>query len=119
EQYESAAKYRDLISTVEDLMERQRIAAAEGDDTDVYGFHYENGMLAVNLFHMRGGRILDRRELFWEDLPELELHLLSSEESSSIEESAAEKSTEFVPGAFFAALLKQVYIDQQYVPRNI
>jgi excinuclease ABC subunit C len=118
EQYESAAKYRDLISTVEDLMERQRIAAAEGDDTDVYGFHYENGMLAVNLFHMRGGRILDRRELFWEDLPEFELHLLGSEESSAAEDSM-EKSAEFVPGAFFAALLKQVYIDQQYVPRNI
>ena len=27
-------------------------------------------MLAVNLFHMRGGRIVDRREFFWEDLPE-------------------------------------------------
>ena len=29
-------------------------------------------MLAVNLFHMRGGRVLDRREFFWEDLPEFE-----------------------------------------------
>src|SRR5690349_2638813 len=37
ERYEQAAKYRDLISTVEDLQERQRIAAAEGDDTDVFG----------------------------------------------------------------------------------
>jgi excinuclease ABC subunit C len=51
-------------------------------------------------------------------LPEFELHLLGSEESSAAEDSM-EKSAEFVPGAFFAALLKQVYIDQQYVPRNI
>src|SRR6202795_3197025 len=56
EEYERAARYRDLISTVEQLQERQRIAAAEGDDADVFGYHYENGMLAVNLFHMRGGR---------------------------------------------------------------
>jgi excinuclease ABC subunit C len=72
EEYERAAKYRDLISTVEQLQEKQRIAAVEGDDADVFGYHYENGMLAVNLFHMRGGRVLDRREFFWEDLPQLE-----------------------------------------------
>src|SRR2546429_445094 len=72
QEYERAAKYRDLISTVEQLQEKQRIAAVEGDDADVFGYHYENDMLAVNLFHMRGGRVLDRREFFWEELPELE-----------------------------------------------
>src|SRR5437868_9939990 len=50
QEYERAAKYRDLISTVEQLQEKQRIAAAEGDDADVFGYHFENGMLAVNLF---------------------------------------------------------------------
>ena len=70
QEYERAARYRDLISTVEQLQERQRIAAAEGDDADVFGYHFENGMLAVNLFHMRGGKMVDRREFFWEELPE-------------------------------------------------
>ena len=105
ERYEQAAKYRDLISTVADLQERQRIAAAEGDDTDVFGFHFENDMLAVNLFHLRGGKILDRREMFWEELPEFE----------AVEDAVPG----FNPGAFFSALLKQVYIDQQYVPKTI
>src|SRR5437879_4141604 len=36
QEYERAARYRDLISTVEQLQERQRIAAAEGDDADVF-----------------------------------------------------------------------------------
>jgi excinuclease ABC subunit C len=105
ERYEQAAKYRDLISTVEDLQERQRIASAEGDDTDVFGFHFESDMLAVNLFHLRGGKILDRREMFWEELPEIE----------AVEDAVPG----FNPGAFFSALLKQVYIDQQYVPKTI
>jgi excinuclease ABC subunit C len=70
QEYERAAKYRDLISTVEQLQEKQRMAAVEGDDADVFGYHYENGMLAVNLFHMRAGKVVDRREFFWEDLPE-------------------------------------------------
>src|SRR5262244_2684179 len=69
QEYERAAKYRDLISTVEQLQEKQRMAGVEGDDADVFGYHYESHMLAVNLFHMRGGRVLDRREFFWEELP--------------------------------------------------
>src|SRR6201987_6088333 len=71
EQFELAARYRDLLRTVSDLQEKQRIASAENDDADVFGYHFENGMLAVNLFHMRGGKIVDRREFFWEELPEL------------------------------------------------
>jgi excinuclease ABC subunit C len=132
EEYERAAKYRDLISTVEQLQEKQRIAAVEGDDADVFGYHYENGMLAVNLFHMRGGRVLDRREFFWEDLPEIAADheaagaLARPAEQSSAVQSAymtsddARRSTEsFNPGEFFSAFLNQLYIGQPYVPRNI
>jgi excinuclease ABC subunit C len=108
EQFELAARYRDLIATVHQLHEKQRMATAEGDDADVFGFHYENAMVAVNLFHMRGGKIVDRREFFWEELPEL------------METDAADAvAADFSPGLFFSALLKQVYLDQQYVPRHI
>jgi excinuclease ABC subunit C len=133
EQFELAAKYRDLLITVSQLQEKQRIATSEGDDADVFGYHYENGMLAVNLFHLRGGKIVDRREFFWEELPEL---IESADDASSDAGAAAQaNSTEaqakaarpasmdagssFVAGAFFAALLKQLYIDQQYVPRSV
>lgn len=111
EEYERAAKYRDLISTVEQLQEKQRIAAVEGDDADVFGYHFENEMLAVNLFHVRGGRVLDRREFFWEDLPE------PATEHGDAE--GERGSTEFNPGEFFSSLLTQLYIGQPYVPRNI
>ena len=70
EQFELAARYRDLLVTMSQVQERQRMATTDGDDADVYGYHHENGMLAVNLFHMRGGKIVDRREFFWEELPE-------------------------------------------------
>src|ERR1700758_382294 len=70
EEYEGAAKYSDLISTVEQPHEKPRLGGFEADDAAVFGYHYENGMLAVTLFHMRGGKVVDRREFFWEDLPE-------------------------------------------------
>jgi excinuclease ABC subunit C len=131
EEYERAAQYRDLISTVEQLQEKQRIASVEGDDADVFGYHYENDMLAVNLFHMRGGRVLDRREFFWEELPQTAsdnggtgvspVPAESDRRDVSSADVASNVSTEneFHPGEFFSALLKQLYIGQPYVPRNI
>ncbi|HWF91331.1 MAG TPA: excinuclease ABC subunit UvrC, partial [Terriglobales bacterium] len=129
EEYERAAKFRDLISTVNQLQEKQRMAAVEGDDADVFGYHFENGMLAVNLFHMRAGRVLDRREFFWEDLPELEVEQSGGETGvpARQDEGAgpqagedARRSTEsFLPEAFFSSFLTQLYIGQPYVPRNI
>jgi excinuclease ABC subunit C len=115
EEFERAAKYRDLISTVDQLQEKQRIASVEGDDADVFGYHYENAMLAVNLFHMRGGRMLDRREFFWEDLPEFEFDATDAD----LTDQAAPANQTFLPGRFFSAFLNQLYIGQPYVPRNI
>jgi excinuclease ABC subunit C len=118
QEFERAARYRDLISTVEQLQEKQRIAAAEGDDADVFGYHYENEMLAVNLFHMRGGRVLDRREFFWEDLPDFGTNHVQADAFVRPGEQT-EPATLFHPADFFSALVKQLYLTQPYVPRNI
>jgi excinuclease ABC subunit C len=128
EQFEAAARLRDQLATVHQLQEKQRIATAEqSDDADVFGYHYEDGCLAVNLFHMRAGKIVDRREFFWEDLTEL----LEAAEAESEESGTGEggpwmhtpdpnhPAPAFQAGAVFSALLKQLYIDQQYVPRSI
>ena len=123
EQFELAAKYRDLISTVDQLQQKQRIAAAEGTDTDVFGYHFENYMVAVNLFHVRGGRVLDRREFFFEDIPEVlsdESLVLSENASTDFSVSTKHQAlSTFDPGSFFSALMKQIYIGQQYVPAEI
>ncbi len=133
EQFELAAKYRDLLITVNQMQDKQRIATTDGDESDVFGYHYENGMVAVNLFHLRGGKIVDRREFFWEELPEF----LEADAEGHIDTDVVTYSAEATPdavlnpgspspdplpfeaGAFFSALLKQLYIDQHYVPRSI
>jgi excinuclease ABC subunit C len=95
EHFEEAAAYRDLLRTLEDIEERQRIAAAQGDDTDVLAYHAEPPLVAANLFHLRGGRAVDRREFYWEDLEE------------------------FDPREFVPSLLKQFYLDAEYLPKAI
>jgi excinuclease ABC subunit C len=130
ERFEAAAKLRDQLSTVHQLQEKQRAATAgQDDDSDVFGYHFEDGSLAVNLFHVRAGKIVDRREFFWEDLPEL-LEAAAPEESNSPQtmggpgpDSGTGETTKpeppFHAGQVFSALLKQLYIDRQYVPRSI
>jgi excinuclease ABC subunit C len=95
EQFEQAAAYRDLLRTLEDIEERQRIAAVQGDDTDVLAYYAEPPLVAANLFHLRGGRVVDRREFYWEDLDE------------------------FDPQEFVPALLKQLYLEAEYLPKAI
>ena len=95
ERFEQAAAYRDLIRTLEEIEERQKIAAAQGDDTDVLAWYAEPPQVAVNLFHLRGGRVVDRRDFYWEELDE------------------------FDPAEFLPSLLKQLYLDAAYLPRAI
>jgi excinuclease ABC subunit C len=95
ERFEEAASYRDLLRTLDDIEERQRIASAQGDDTDVLAYYAEPPLVAANLFHLRAGRVVDRREFFWEELEEFDPH-------------------EFVP-----SLLKQLYLEAEYLPKMI
>ena len=159
-QFEAAARLRDQIVTVHQMQDKQRIATAENEDADVFGFHYENQMLAVNLFHMRDGKIVDRREFFWEDLPEFldnSLDETPNEERTANNEqrtpnigerptdnaslepnpslpapeipedtpdqiqrgNVTELGAAFSPASFFSAFLKQLYLDQPYIPKSI
>src|SRR5277367_89534 len=93
--YEQAAGLRDLVSTVEEMEEKQKIAAAEGENIDILAYHAEAPLVAANLFHLRNGRIVDRREYYWEDL------------------------FDFQPDEFFSSLLKQIYLNEQYIPSRI
>ncbi|MGA2132190.1 MAG: excinuclease ABC subunit UvrC [Bryobacteraceae bacterium] len=93
--FEEAGSLRDLLATVEELDERQKMAAAKGDDIDIFAAYAEPPLVALNVFHLRNGQIVDRREYFWEDQPEYD------------------------EPQFFSALLKQIYLDQRYVPAII
>jgi excinuclease ABC subunit C len=93
--FEEASALHDLLRTVEEMGEKQKMAAAEGSDTDIFAFYAEPPLVAVNIFHLRGGHIVDRREFFWED------------------------RLEFDAPEFVSSLLKQVYLNDPYIPALI
>jgi len=94
--YEIAARYRDLHRTVIALGEQQKMATTADRDVDIFGFYREGPRLALQLFTMREGRIVGRREFFWEDLSE----------------------DAFDPSEFLGEVLAQYY-STDYVPLEI
>ena len=95
EQFEMAGHYRDAIQTMTQLAERQKMASTGYDDIDIFGCHREDSMVAVSVFHMRGGRVVDRREMFWED------------------------QVQFDAGEFIGSVVKQYYLDAPFIPVEI
>ncbi|MGH9940919.1 MAG: excinuclease ABC subunit UvrC [Pyrinomonadaceae bacterium] len=96
--FELAAKYRDLRKTVLAVSEQQKMATSPDRDVDIFGYYREGPRLALQLFTMREGKIVGRREFFWEDL--------SAEDES------------FDPSSFLSEVLTQYY-STDYVPREV
>src|ERR1700704_2952344 len=94
--YEMAAKYRDLRKTVIKLSEQQKMATVTDRDVDIFAYYREGPRLALQLFPMREGHIVGRREFFWEDLSE----------------------DDFNPAQFLGDVLAQYYATD-YVPKEI
>ncbi len=68
EKFEEAAIIREQIRTVESLAEHQKMVLNSTEDADFLGFHQEGSRAALQLFTMRGSKVLGRQEFFWEEL---------------------------------------------------
>jgi excinuclease ABC subunit C len=94
--FEAAAKYRDQLKTIKRLGEQQKMMTISGGDIDAFGYYREGSQLALALFTMREGKIVGKREFYWEDLNE-----------------------PFDPAAFMGQALKQYYTAGDYAPGEI
>jgi len=96
EHFELAAHLRDTIRTIEQLSEPQKISSAGAANLDAFGHHREDQKAAVQLFHMRNGSVVDRREFFWEVL-----------------------SAGTTTGEILSSLLKQYYFSSEFTPDEV
>ncbi len=95
--FEQAAKYRDLLRTVRALSENQKMMGDTELDIDIFGYYRDGSQLALQLFTMREGRIIGRREFYWEDIP----------------------VDGFNPSEFLGEVLGQYYTIGNYIPLEI
>ena len=95
EEFEAAAFYRDRIRLVQELSEKQKMAVGGAEDRDVFAYYREGERLALQLFTLRDGRVVGKREFFWEDLKF------------------------FDPGKFLRDAIQQYYSNTTFLPREI
>jgi excinuclease ABC subunit C len=93
--FERAAALRDQLQAVERVIERQKVVSSVGVDQDVIAFAREDGDACVQVFFVRGGKLLGR-EYF-------------------VLEGAQEEDEREVMSAF----LKQFYEEAAYVPPEV
>lgn len=94
--FEAAARYRDQIRTIQKLGEQQKMLTVSDSDVDVFGYYREGRQLALALFTVREGKVVGKREFYWEDL-----------------------SDPFDPGTFIGQALKQYYTGGDYAPGEV
>ena len=95
QEYERAARIRDTMLEIESVSQKRKLSSVRGEDVDIFGVHSRGGHTAVCILVMRGGQVLDRRELFWEGEGDLS------------------------PEGVLSELLPQLYDRTTFVPREI
>jgi len=94
--FEAAARSRDQLKTIQKLGEQQKMMVISREDIDIFGYYREESLLALSLFTMREGKVVGKREFYWEDIDAL-----------------------FDPAAFISQALKQYYSAGDYAPGEI
>ena len=94
-EFEQAARLRDQLQAVEQIMTQQKAVLGEEDDQDVIAMARGINQCCVQIFFVRGGKIIGRENYF----------LRGTDDSSR--------------GEVIASFMKQFYLTSQFIPRNI
>lgn len=70
QEFEQAAHWRDLIHTIEEIKQRPKLISVRKEDIDIFGFIRENEYVAVYVFYMRAGRVIESEELYFPEKEE-------------------------------------------------
>jgi excinuclease ABC subunit C len=94
-EFEKAGRFRDAVALIERISERQRMARTSFDEEDYFGYHQQEDMLSLEVFHMRRGLVVGRREFFFEEVP----------------------ITDYAQ--FLSSVIQQYYHEQHLIPRRV
>ena len=63
-EFESAIEYRDLINSIHQISQRQKITRGDGEDKDVLALAVEGNDAVVQVFFIRGGKMIGRDHFY-------------------------------------------------------
>lgn len=69
--FEEAARLRDRVAKIERILEKQRITSVHQSNLDVIALAREGSAADLQIFFVRGGLLIGRKDFFWEDVGEM------------------------------------------------
>ena len=94
-EFEKAAEYRDLLNSVKQVAQKQKITDANDEDRDVIGLAKEKEDAVVQVFFIRGGKLIGREHFY--------MKIAAEDEAEQI----------------LTAFIKQYYAGTPFIPKRI
>ena len=94
-EFEKAIEYRELLTSVQKVAQKQKITDTAGDDRDIIAMASEGEDAVVQVFFIRGGRLIGRDHFYLK---------------------SAENDTE---GEILSSFIKQFYAGTPYIPAEL
>ena len=68
--FEDAARYRDLLSSVRQVSQKQKITEGVGEDKDILALYQDETEAVVQVFFVRDGKLIGREHYYMTHVPE-------------------------------------------------
>ncbi|MDD6038504.1 MAG: excinuclease ABC subunit UvrC [bacterium] len=93
--FEKAIEFRDLISSVQQIAQKQKITHSDGEDRDILALACDDRDAVVQIFFIRDGRMIGRDHFY--------LRIVNDD----------------TPAQLLASFVKQFYAGTPYIPREL
>ena len=115
--FETAAKMRDLMQNVISVTQKQKMENGDGEDRDVLALAIDGTDAVVQVFYVRGGKLIGRDHSFLRIGEEDAALLAESAENSSL--SQENDGEGVVRGRVLSTFVRQFYASSAFLPKEI
>ena len=76
-EFKHALEYRDTINSINEIVEKQTMELNDGLSKDIFGYYSKDGLVAIQVLHMRSGKIIERSGEIFDLIGEIDEAILS------------------------------------------
>jgi excinuclease ABC subunit C len=71
QEFEQAAHWRDIIRTLEEIKAKPKLISVGMENKDIFGYSRENKNVALYVFFMRKGKVIESEDIFFQEREEI------------------------------------------------
>ena len=116
--FERAKEYRDQITNIEAVMEKQSMAMNDFTDRDIFGYAIDEGWMCVQVFFVRQGKLIERDVSIFPLYQEPEEELLTFIGQFYAKSDHLKPREILLPAGIDSEIVKQLLDVQVYIPQR-